>query len=42
MARNQLYFQRDALKKKINDFLRDDELFVRTPGSDAVRSIVLK
>ncbi len=42
MARNQLYFQRDALKRKINDFLRDDELFVKTPGSDAVRSVVLK
>lgn len=42
MARNQLYFQRDVLKKKINDFLSEDELFVKTPGTEAVRSIVLK
>lgn len=42
MARNQLYFQRDALKQKINEFLANDELFVKTPGVPAVRSVVLK
>ena len=42
MARNQLYFQRDALVKKLNDFLENDELFVKSPGHPAVRSIVLK
>lgn len=42
MARNQLYFQRDVLRQKINDFLKEDELFVKTPGAEAVRSIVLK
>ena len=42
MARNQLYFQRDALVKKVNDFLENDELFVKSPGLPAVRSIVLK
>lgn len=42
MARNQLYFQRDALKQKINEYLANDELFVKTPGVPAVRSVVLK
>lgn len=42
MARNQLYFQRDVLKKRINEFLANDELFVKTPGVLAVRSVVLK
>ena len=42
MARNQLYFQRDVLKRRINEFLANDELFVKTPGVPAVRSVVLK
>ena len=42
VARNQLYFQRDALKDKINEFLANDELFVKNSSSPAVRSIVLK
>ena len=42
MARNQLYFQRDVLKQKINEFLANDELFVKIPGVPAVRSVVLK
>lgn len=42
MARNQLYFQRDLLRSKVNEFLEKDELFVKSPGSEAVRSIVLK
>jgi hypothetical protein len=42
MARNQLYFQRDILKQRINEFLDNDGLFVKTVGSQAVRSIVLK
>ena len=42
MARNQLYFQRDVLRQRINEFLANDELFVSTSGSPAVRSIVLK
>lgn len=42
MARNQLYFQRDVLKQKINEFLANDELFVKTPDTPAVRSVVLK
>ena len=41
MARNQLYFQRDVLLKRINEFLDKDSLFVRG-GGPAVRSIVLK
>ena len=42
MARNQLYFQRDALRDKVNEFLDKDELFVKNSSSPAVRSIVLK
>ena len=42
MARNQLYFQRDVIKQRINEFLANDELFVNTPGVPAVRNIVLK
>ena len=42
MARNQLYFQRDVLLKRINEYLADDALFVKTSGAPAVRNIVLK
>ena len=42
MARNQLYFQRDVLRTRVNEFLANDELFVKSPGTEAVRSIVLK
>jgi hypothetical protein len=42
MARNQLYFQRDVLKQRMNEFLENDGLFVKKPGTPAVRSVVLK
>lgn len=43
MARNQLYFQRDALKVKINEFLENDGLFIKSAGQGpAVKNIVLK
>ena len=41
MARNQLYFQRDVLLKKVNEFLEADSLFVKGAGP-AVRNIILK
>jgi hypothetical protein len=41
MARNQLYFQRDVLLTKINEFLDKDPMFVKGAGP-AVKSIVLK
>lgn len=41
MARNQLYFQRDVLLRKLNEFLDADSLFVKGIGP-AVRNIVLK
>ncbi len=41
MARNQLYFQRDVLVQKMNEFLENDPIFVKGNGP-AVRSIVLK
>ena len=41
LARNQLYFQRDVLVTKVNEFLENDSLFVKGNGP-AVRNIVLK
>lgn len=41
VARNQLYFQRDALRDKMNRFLENDSLFIKGSGP-AVRNIVLK
>ena len=41
MARNQLYFQRDALVEKMNGFLEKDPLFIKDAGP-AVKNIVLK
>jgi hypothetical protein len=41
MARNQLYFQRDVLLAKVNEFLDKDPMFVKGAGP-AVKSIVLK
>lgn len=42
MARNQLYFQREALLQKVNEYLEKDELFISSPGAPAIKSIVLK
>ena len=42
MVRNQLYFQREILVRKMNDFLTSDDLFVKTPGTPAIKNIVLK
>ena len=42
LARNQLYFQRDVLLQKVNEFLEADSLFVKAPGSGpAVKTLVL-
>ena len=43
MARNQLYYQKDVLMQKMNEFLLADTLFVRNPkGGEPVTNIVLK
>ena len=43
MARNQLYYQRDVLMKKMNEALAADTLFVCNPkGGPAVTNRVLK
>lgn len=43
VVRNQLYFQRDAILKRMNEFLMDDELFVKDrEGSSFVKSIELR
>lgn len=43
MARNQLYYQKDVLMKKMNEFLTDDTLFVANPkGGAPVTNIVMK
>lgn len=44
IVRNQLYFQRDQLKAKMNGILRQDELFIwdwETKG-DCIKTLVLK
>lgn len=43
MARNQLYFQREIIMKKINMLLDEDELFVKPSAEEtAIKSIVLR
>ena len=43
LVRNQLYFQRDVLLKKVNEFLASDALFAASEdGSQAVKTLVLK
>ena len=43
LVRNQLYFQKDVLMHKINEYLAADDLFVDSEdGSPAVKTIVLK
>lgn len=42
MARNQLYFQREELLRRVNEFLAEDELFVKAPGNLPLKNIVLK
>ena len=43
MARNQLFYQRDVLMKKMNEYLAADSLFVGNPkGGPAVRNLILK
>ena len=41
VARNQLYFQRDVLLQKMNEFLDSDPIFVKGTGP-AINNIVLK
>ena len=43
VVRNQLYFQRDVLLDKLNEYLKADSLFVRD-GNDApvVKNLILK
>ena len=43
MARNQLYYQRDVLIRKMNEYLASDSLFVGDgKGGPAVRTLMLK
>ena len=42
LVRNQLYFQRDILIQKMNEFLSKDELFTSPDGSKAIKILVLK
>ena len=43
MARNQLFYQRDVLMKKMNEYLAADSLFVDdSKGGPAVRNLILK
>lgn len=43
VVRNQLFFQREQLVRKVNDFLQNDELFVKDdPRTGYIKSIILK
>lgn len=43
MVRSQMEFQKDIMKKKINDWLLKDDLFVRDdPRTGLVKEIILK
>ena len=43
LVRNQLFFQRDVLLKKVNEFLAADNLFAsEQEGGQAVKTLVLK
>lgn len=43
VVRNRLYFQRDIILREMNEFLANDELFVKDTGKDEfVKGIVLK
>ncbi len=43
VVRNRLYFQQDIILRNINEFLLNDELFVRDPGKKVfVKGIVLR
>lgn len=43
VVRNQLYFQRDVLVRKMNEYLDNDELLVRDPKSGPViRELILR
>lgn len=43
MIRSRLLFQKDLIVKKINEFLAEDELFVKDGGKDGfIKDIVLR
>lgn len=43
VVRNQLYFQKDAILQKMNEFLAEDDLFVKgAKGGPAIKTLVLK
>lgn len=43
VIRSRLYFQRDIILQKMNEFLRNDSLFVKDEGkNDFVKDIVLR
>ena len=43
MVRNQLYFQKDVLLQKINEHLKNDEMFVRDGiEGDVVKNLILR
>lgn len=43
MARNQLYYQRDVIMQKMNEYLAADSLFVKPAnGAQPVKNIILK
>ena len=42
MVRNQLYFQKDVILAQINEYLKNDALYVKNGDNPFVKDIVLK
>jgi len=42
MVRNQLYFQKDVLLAQINEYLDNDDVFVKDGGIPYVKELILK
>lgn len=42
LVRNQLYFQRESLVQQMNEFLKNDELFINFDGKDPIETLVLR
>ena len=42
MVRNQLYFQKDVLLSRVNDYLSSDEMYVKEGDLPYIKEIVLR
>ena len=42
MVRNQLYFQKDVLLNQINEYLENDQMYVKEGGYPYIKELILK